>query len=272
MPHKTMEIVKCSHDELVAALNKNVGSVYTPLEPVSYTESDLKTVLKKEAPDPVKWLGTIRNLEVEQYLSEEALALYNSPLGSTVHEFYQNKNTGEVLTRSQTQSESFGDEWDQWDHRTSLVRFMSKMVIGDADGRVPDQTVERWARVLNWMAANKHWRFGTLGPALAMPLMVLGDGTPLLSADEMTGTVISQIMSPQDPRINTYAKVSDEELKRRFQEKKRQVVISTYICVSEELDPYRIQTTAAMMNDKLGVDLFVEEGMMPTMDWKGLPA
>lgn len=247
-------------------------------------------ILKKESglPIPQQILNPMK-LEVEPYLNSCAGHLYKRSINSTTIEYLEGLN-GEIIyypyfevgsTPKKYRSSHFDDTRD-YGRKIAFVRYAAKQVTLYSEV-IPDNVIERWAKVLNMLVDKGIWEFGILGTAMALPLAVWGDDTKWVEHPMM---LVVPVLDKKDPRpqesLNPII-ITAEEIKKRG----RRVLLLAYLGVTPEFEKRRKDgnlgraimryhkdgwdLTDGVLNEIIGNELFVEEGGAGNNDWTNLP-
>jgi hypothetical protein len=266
------------------------------------SKQELFDIIKDETQSLIKDVGqqkdALQQIEVESYLNDRALHLYQTKVQSTVLEYLRNEDTKELLfpvenrfainPEHEEPSPQYifyaGDPLERVpddikvSRHVALVRFVGKQIT-TYDNKVSDDVCKRFARVLNKLADEGIWEFGTLLDAMVMPLALFGDGEPWYPAGLANQLLVNEVMSEDDPRTKTPvdALPNPETL---VSERGRRILLLAYIGVHPDHAqsdpeytpgvPY-VDATNKHLNDLMGNDLFLDEGANGSGNWDGLP-
>lgn len=152
----------------------------------------------------------VEKLEIYKYLTDEAKALYDSPLHTTVLEYFHDPHTGEMWVNP-SEEEEYKDYLvacsdaqkglcpypclpekylnQGIERKTALMGYVGITVMTDKEGTITESINKRFAAVLNELAERNIWYFGTLMFPMSMSLGLFADGTTMLetSYDPING-------------------------------------------------------------------------------------
>lgn len=280
MPHKTVETVKCSPEELAAALAANTR----PLITIPEIPDDLNVLdfIKKETENQRYTPALITMVDVVSWLSPAARKLHNTPVTSTLVELLVNPAGEEFVCETiglnhglagikgipQPEGGWYVPPLNTWKSAISIVGSCCKRIVLE-NGKVKDEDRRRWALALNTLAAKGIWKFGTLCQPIVILLWSDASGVPFYKDN---GTVLLKDLMPAvDPRSTTMNfdfPPSQEEMAEMAKTRGQSALLCTYVGLSREhsADPVDAANKAA------GFDIFVKEGELGSADWSGFPA